>query len=76
MMMPCRRLIVVPLMIATVLTGCSSRDSSRDSERDRNDQAFTVQDSSDWGDATGRVINHLLGVAPPRGGIWPAQENQ
>jgi hypothetical protein len=73
--MSSRRLIAVPLMIATYMTGCPSRDSSRDSERDRNEQAFTVHSSTDWGDAAGRVVNHLLGTAPPRGGIWPAQED-
>jgi uncharacterized protein YceK len=65
-------LVVVLLIVAVVMSGCSSRGG----ERDRNDNAFTVQDSSDWGDATGRVVNHLLGVAPPRGGIWPAPDNQ
>ena len=71
------RLALVLFLAASFLGGCSSRDSSsRDSERDRNDQAFTVQDSSDWGDAAGRVVNHLLGTAPPRGGIWPPPDNQ
>ncbi len=71
------RLPLVLCLAALCLGGCSPRDSSsRDRERDRNDQAFTVRDSSDWGDAAGRVVNHQLGTAPPRGGIWPAPDNQ
>lgn len=70
------RLALVLLLAAIFLGSCSSRDSSsRDSERDRNEQTFTVKDSSDWGDAAGRVVNHLLGTAPPRGGIWPAPDH-
>lgn len=70
--MKTRRLPFVLMLTALALGGCSSRGS----ERDRNDHAFTVQDSSDWGDAAGRVVNHLLGTNPPRGGIWPAPDNQ
>ena len=73
---------VMLILTAMAINGCSSRGSrsgngSEDgSERDRNDNAFTVQNSSDWGDAAGRVVNHLTGAAPPRGGIWPVHENQ
>lgn len=63
---------LVLMLTGVVLGGCSSRDG----ERDRNDHAFMLQDSSDWGDAAGRVVNHLLGASPPRGGIWPAPDNQ
>lgn len=70
--MKTRRLPLVLMLTALVLGGCSSRDA----ERDRNDHAFTVQDSSDWGDAAGRVVNHLLGTTRPRGGIWPAPDDQ
>jgi len=66
------RLPVVLILAATFVSGCSSRAS----ERDRNDNAFSVKNSADWGDAAGRVVNHLLGTTSPRGGIWPAPDNQ
>ncbi|HEX3135613.1 MAG TPA: hypothetical protein VHX44_18775 [Planctomycetota bacterium] len=62
----------VLLLAATVMNGCSSRAN----ERDRNDNSFTVQDSADWSDAAGRVVNLLLAPSQPRGGIWPAPDNQ
>jgi hypothetical protein len=65
--------LLLPLLAAiTLSTGCSPSES----RRDRNEDAFTLQDSADWGDAASRVVNHLLAPKPPRGGIWPADENR
>lgn len=58
---------LVLLVIAVVATGYSSRSN----QRDRDERAFTLNDSADWGDAAGRVLNHVLGADQPRGGIWP-----
>lgn len=68
--MPPRARLLALLIIAGLASGCSSRESGRD----RNERAFTLSDSADWGDAAGRVLNHVLGPAQPRGGIWPADE--
>lgn len=70
--MKTQRLFLVLILTAAVLGGCSGGGR----ERDRNDHAFTVGNSSDWGDAAGRVVNHLIRTNPPRGGIWPAPDNQ
>ena len=66
------RFSAVLLLVALAMAGCSTRSD----ERDRNDNTFTVRDSGDWGDAAGRVINHLLAPDVPRGGIWPEQDDR
>ena len=70
--MSTRRLALMLVFTVLVTSGCASTGR----ERDRNDNAFTLDDSNDWGDAAGRVVNHLLAPTPPAGGIWPAAENR
>lgn len=67
MRIPWRTLVITGLL-AGMVSACTTRGSEREREREREresghqreDEAFTVRTADDWGDAAGRVVNHLV----------------
>ncbi len=64
-MSPIWRHLVLGGLLILGMTGCSSPRSEREPGHQRSDESFTVRNSDDWGDAAGRVVNHVVAEVLP-----------